>query len=123
MKEENIKRIGDFISDRDLFFGKIHDSALFDKDEFHKYVRAVYDLSKEKLSCEEKYKTVIVVWEVSYKIQEFLGSHLDPNDYFHLDNLEEDDIRQISNILYYTANWFSYGKEMEEDSITIGSWA
>tara|TARA_R110000868_G_scaffold396237_1_gene668365 strand:- start:1169 stop:1546 length:378 start_codon:yes stop_codon:yes gene_type:complete len=122
-KSENISFVHSFLNDREIFFEAVFDLATFNKDSFHKYTQAIYELSKENLSLEERYEIAIIVWEVSLKIEDYIGQHCNPNDPFSFENLTEDDPRQISNIIYYSANWFSYQKEMESESLIIGNWA
>lgn len=122
MKDKNFKYVIDFLNKHEIFFEGIYDCSTFNKEEFHKYTRAVYELSLLDLTCEERYKIAITIWEVSFLIEGFLGSHYDPKGGFFLSNLEEGDPWKINQILHYTSNWFSYKKPMEEDHLTIDSW-
>lgn len=122
MKEKKIEYLQDFLSNSKIFFEGLYDYGNFRKDEFHKYTRTVYYLSKLDLSAEEKYKIVITIWEISFEILSYLMYHKNPEDVFFIDNLEDDDVRQIKNILYYSSNWFSYGKEIDKSYLVIGSW-
>ena len=117
-----LDNINSFLTNREVFFGKITGQSIFDRSAFSLYVKSVFNLSKVNLTLQERYDAVILIWEISYKIQDLIGSHIDPNDILFIDNFEEDDIRQVSNILYYTANWFSYGKEIDKEYLEIGSW-
>lgn len=123
MVKELIKYVNDFLKKPEFFFEGLYDYGVFRKEEFHRYTKTVYELSKSELSIEERNKLIPVIWEISFEIQKHLMHHLDSDDVAEIENLEEDDIRQISNIIYYTANWFSYGKEIDEYSLRIGSWA
>jgi hypothetical protein len=121
-KSENISFVHSFLNDREVFFGVISDYGIFKKDEFHKYTKAISELNEIELSVDERYKIAITIWEVSFKIERFLGSHFASDDPWSFENLDEDDPRQIGELIFYTANWFSYNKPMEKDHLKIGSW-
>jgi len=119
---DNIKNIVSFLNDPTVFFEDLSDEGVFKKEVFHSYAKNIFDLSKMKLSNDDRYLAVITIWEISYKIQFLLSSHYSSDDYYSIKNLDDDDGRQISNILHYSANWFSYNKEIDEKSLIIGSW-
>jgi hypothetical protein len=123
MREKNIRYINDFLNNPEIFFQSLSDDGIFNKEEFQNYTSVVYELSVTDLIQVEKYKVAILIWEISYRIQSVLGRHVDPEDFVCIDNLDDDDIRQISNILLYSANWFSYDKSMDKNSLMIGSWS
>lgn len=124
MKEHYIEYLKDFSGKSEIFFEGLYDYGTFRKEEFHKYTRTVYELNKLELSDTERCRLANYIWEISYRIQSHLSNHLDPIDVAFIQNLEEDEVRQISEILYYTAKWFTNNQEMNDKSIIIGgSWA
>lgn len=121
-KEEQIKYLEDFLNGKDGFFYELIENGVFEKREFHRYTSIIYDLSQIKISDQDKYQIAILIWEISLKIERLLGSSKDSNSLINISNLEGDDIYQISEILFYTSNWFSYNKTMEKKNLIIGSW-
>lgn len=114
-----IQYVHDFLTKPEIFFERLIDYGDFQKDEFNRYTKTIYELNKVDLSESEKYKSAITVWDINLYIQKHLMFHIDPNDYAVIDNLNSDEISQITNILYYTANSFSYGNEIDIDYIMI----
>ncbi len=120
-KLENIKYIENILNEKNPFFEELEEGN-FNKLIFHDYTNAIYELSKISLTNKEKYDCAIMIWEISHRIQNLLISHFDNRDIFHIKNFQEGDRRQLQNILFYTANWFSYSKEMDLEHMKIGSW-
>ncbi len=122
MKHDKIKFISDFGSYENGFLGSLYDDGNFNKDKFHDYCKAIYDLSKIEIQDSERLKIAVKIWEVSFLIERFIGRHYNQYDFFEMRNVSDDDIEQISEIIYYTANWFSYNKPIEERLTKIGGW-
>jgi hypothetical protein len=120
-KLKNIEFIETLSNGNNPFFEELEEGN-FNKSIFHDYTRAIYELSKTELTIKEKYDCAIMIWEINHHIQNFLISHFDSRDIFHFNNLEEDDSRQLKNILFYSANWFSYNKELDLEHLKFGSW-
>lgn len=120
-KYKNIEFI-ETLSERDNTFFDELEEGLLNKSIFHDYTNCIYELSKTALTNKERYDCAIMIWEINHHIQNLLISHFDSEDIFEIRNLEEDDRRQLQNILYYAANWFSYGKEMDLEYMKIGGW-
>lgn len=120
--DEYINYLKSFLDGQEGFFYELNENGVFDKEEFHAYTNTVYDLSLINLSEKEKYLSAILIWEISLKLERLLSYIKDSDDFFQISNLESEEFIQISEILIYTANWFSYNKPMEKKNLIIGSW-
>jgi hypothetical protein len=119
---EELAYIKEFLINRDIFFEDLEEGNL-NRDQFHKYTTTVYDLSVRDLKEGERCKCANIMWEIGYRIQSHLTWHYNQNDIYEIENFEEDDLRQLNNILTYMTNRFTHGKELKKELLTIGSWS
>jgi|GEM_PF-2802100 hypothetical protein len=120
--DEYINYLEVFLEGREGFFYELNEEGFFDKEDFHNYTNVVYELSLIDLTEKEKYLSAILIWEISLKLERLLSYSKDLDDIFRISNLEPEDFIQVSEILIYTSNWFSYNKPMEKKNLIIGSW-
>lgn len=111
-----------FLADENGFFCQLEEYSIFEKSKFHQFALNVAHTGKQKLHLELKYKLANSIWETVFKIQLLLGAHLDPNDIYVIDNINDEDVYQIQKICYYIANWFARGSPMETRLLSIGGW-
>ncbi|MEQ9089589.1 MAG: hypothetical protein RIE52_00780 [Balneola sp.] len=120
--DEYINYLKSFLDGQEGFFYELNEEGIFDKEGFHKYTNIIYDLSLIELTEKEKYLSAILIWEISLKLERLLSYAKDSDDVLRISNLESEDFIQVSEILFYTSNWFSYDKPMEKKNLIIGSW-
>lgn len=123
MQHDKIRLISNFGSYEGDFLGPLYDDGNFSKDKFHVFCETIHDLNKTDLNDSDRLGIVIKTWEVSFLIERFIGRHYNPDDFFEIKNISDDDIEQIGEIIYYVANWFSYNKKIEKEKLIIGSWS
>lgn len=120
--DDRINDIIKFLTNQSVFFHQLEENCQFEKQEFHKYTSNVAYVTSQELRLESKFTLANSIWETVFKIQLLLGAHLDPNDIFFIENIDEEDVYQIQKVSYYIANWFSRGELMEDRLLLIGGW-
>ena len=122
VENQDVRRIILFLNDPKIFFEELHGDGIFNFGQFYAYTNAVYEASKSDLLDQEQYIAAVTIWEISYKILAEVDAHLNDNDFTKISNLSLDQATAISDVLYYTANWFSYRKDMDPKSLTLEGW-
>lgn len=120
-KTEYIDYLKSIIDRRNPFLEELGEGHL-NREIFHCYTKTILELSKLNLSEDEKCKCIIMIWQINHIIQDYLISHFDSIDIYSIDNIEDDDRRQLGNILYYSAVRFSYNLDLNIEDVTIGGW-
>ena len=104
------------------FYQELVDNCKLDEEKFNDLTKYVLDLHRSDLSQDQRLGLAIKLWEFGFLVSRLLRCHHDSSDVYMIENLDEDDDRQIDSILYYLCNWFSYNKELDEQQIKFGSW-
>lgn len=122
MNSKKFRFVEDFLNNKNIFFEELTEEGFFSKEMFERYSHTIYELSKEELPLKDKYNLIVIVWEISFKLESFIGRHKDPNDFVTIENLSNEELHKIGDVLYYTANWLSYNKPIEERLTKINGW-
>ncbi len=117
-----IKEIESFLNNDSVFFSDLKDNRYFDKELFQKYLMCVYTLSEENLTINDKYHIAILIWEIAFIINSIIGEHFSGDGSMKIINLDNDEALGIENLVYYVANWFSYGKPLQLEMLEIAKW-
>ena len=104
------------------FFEKLYEDGFFDNNKFDELTEFIIDLSNTDLSKEDQLNKAVEIWELGFSIQQLITNHYDKNDTYKITNLIDDKLRQLTQIVYYFCNWFTYNKPLEKDCLTFGKW-
>lgn len=105
------------------FYFELSENCRIDRSKFEELGLFVFQLHNSSISKEQRLLEAIKLWELTYWVSLSFRCHTDINDVYKVVNFNEEDAKQIDQILYYLSNWFSYEKEMDEESLKIGNWA
>ncbi len=94
----------------------------FDNDKFKKLTNSIYSLNSRSINRLARLEKSIELWELGFSIQRLLTNHFDKKDAFKISNLNDKQICQLSQVIYYLCNWFSYNKKMEKKYLDLDSW-
>ncbi len=122
LENENIifiEQLNDVMQKEGELCDCIANESYFDIDKFNTYNQLIFKLSNLNLEIEQRYCIVIRIWEINYIIKGLILRHCNEKDYFKISNLKDNIIARISEVLYYTANWYSYKREMNEKHLSI----
>lgn len=104
------------------FFCEFFEDGIFNHNSFVELVDYIHELNESDITEIERLKKSITIWELAFSINSCLAHHYDKHDVFKIKNLKKDEIRQLSQIVLYISNWFSYNKKMDRESLGFGVW-
>ncbi len=103
------------------FYYSLSELGKFRGDQFQSLMNYIYELH-HTIDDSSRLKQAIILWELALFWEQRKANHYDVNDAFEIENLDDDKIRQLSQIFYYACNWFSYGKDMKKEYLDFGKW-
>jgi hypothetical protein len=107
--------------DEDSFYYALTEYGRFNSEQFTDLMNFVFNLNKT-IDDASRLKQAVKLWEIGFLWEQRKANHYDPNDVFNIENISDDQLRQISQIFYYACNWFTYGKEIEKEYLGFGKW-
>jgi hypothetical protein len=103
------------------FYNALYE-GLFDDIKFKDFTHSILKLHSRDLSQIDRLKISIELWEIGFYIQRLLSNHYDKHDTYKIANMSNDQLRQLSQLIYYICNWFSYNKPMEVELLELKKW-
>jgi hypothetical protein len=94
----------------------------FDSIKFKDLTNSICILDSEDLSQLDRLLKSIELWDLGFSIEKLISCHFDKNDVYKISNLSDTQVRQLSQVIYYFCNWFSYNKKIEKDLLEMDKW-
>jgi hypothetical protein len=84
----------------------------FNRAEYNKLVKLVYDINGQNISKEVKLEISCKLWEIAFFVVQYLSANDNPNVIYLISNITEDEICILSENVYLMANFLTYNKPM-----------
>ena len=103
------------------FYHSLSELGEFRENQFKDLMDYIFNLNTT-IDDSTRLKQAVKLWEIGFLWEQRKANHLDTNDVYNISIVDNDQIRQISQIFYYACNWFTYGKELEKEYLGFGKW-
>ena len=106
----------------EMFLEKLEEGD-FGIKEFYKINKGLSALNDELENDLERCQLSLIVWKFAFEIQKLLSNYFDENDIYIIDNIELENVHQISTVLDYLTRCIHVSSKINEDGLKFGYWS